>query len=391
LKKVYMDHGAGMPLDSKVFEAMKIYFMETYGNPSSSHSAGNNAKNAMESARDRVARLVAAEKPQEVIFTSGGTESNNLAIRGFAHRNRKKGNHIIITAIEHISVINICKLLQKQGFEVSSIPVDKQGIVDLEKLEEAITNKTILISVMYANGEIGTIQPIREIGKLAQENSIGFHVDAVAAAGKIPINVKDENIDLLSLSSNDMYGPKGVGALYIKKGTKIQPIIQGGGQERGLRSGTENIPGIVGMGKAAEIAKIEMEAEGERLKVLRDKLIKGVLDKIDYSFLNGHLTERLPNNANVRFSYIEGESLILGLDMYGIQVSSGSACTSKTLEPSHVLLAIGLAHEEAHGSLVFTLGKQNSEEDVDYVLEVLPNVVKRLRALSPLTPKEMVR
>jgi cysteine desulfurase len=386
-----MDHGAGMPLDSKVFEAMKPYLMENYGNPSSSHSFGNVARNAMESARGKVARLVAAEKPQEVIFTSGGTESNNLAIKGAAYRNREKGNHIITTAIEHVSVINICKFLQKQGFEVTYVPVDKQGMVDLEKLEEAINDKTVLISVMYANGEIGTIQPISEIGKLAQENKVIFHVDAVAAAGKVPINVKEENIDLLSLSSNDMYGPKGVGALYIKSGTKIQPIIQGGGQERGLRSGTENIPGIVGIGKAAEVAKREMEAEGKRLAALRDKLIKGVLDKIDYSFLNGHPTERLPNNANLRFSYIEGESLILGLDMYGVQVSSGSACTSKTLEPSHVLLAIGLAHEEAHGSLVFTLGKQNSEEDVDYVLEVLPDVVKRLRALSPLTPKEIVR
>jgi cysteine desulfurase len=391
MRKVYMDHGAGMPLDSKIFEAMKPYFMENYGNSSSSHSSGNVARNAMESAREKVARLVAAEKPQEVIFTSGGTESNNLAIKGAAYRNRKKGNHIITTAIEHISVINICKYLQKQGFEVTYVPVDKQGMVDIEKLEEAINDKTVLISVMYANGEIGTIQPIREIGKLAQENEVIFHVDAVAAAGQVPINVKEENIDLLSLSSNDLYGPKGVGALYIKAGTKVQPIIQGGGQERGLRSGTENIPGIVGMGKAAEIAKKEMETEGKRLTALRDKLIKGVLDKIDYSFLNGHPTKRLPGNANLRFSYIEGESLILGLDMYGVQVSSGSACTSKTLEPSHVLLAIGLAHEEAHGSLVFTLGKQNSEEDVDYVLEVLPDVVKRLRALSPLTPKEMVR
>jgi cysteine desulfurase len=391
LRKVYMDHGAGMPLDSKVFEAMKPYFMENYGNPSSSHSSGNVARNAMESARENVARLVAAEKPQEVIFTSGGTESNNLAIKGAAYRNRKKGSHIITTAIEHISVMNICKFLQKQGFEVTYVPVDKQGVVDLEKLEDAINDKTVLISVMYANGEIGTVQPIREIGKLAQENKVIFHVDAVAAAGQVPINVKEENIDLLSLSSNDLYGPKGVGALYIKAGTKVQPIIQGGGQERGLRSGTENIPGIVGMGKAAEVAKKEMEAEGKRLTALRDKLIKGVLDKIDYSFLNGHPTKRLPGNANLRFSYIEGESLILGLDMYGVQVSSGSACTSKTLEPSHVLLAIGLAHEEAHGSLVFTLGKQNSEEDVDYVLEVLPDVVKRLRVLSPLTPKEMVR
>ena len=386
-----MDHGAGMPLDSRVFEAMTPYFLEDYGNPSSSHSFGNSARNAIAASREKVAQLVAAEKPQEVIFTSGGTESNNLAIKGVAYRNREKGNHIITTAIEHISVMNICKFLQKQGFEVSYVPVDKQGVVDLEKLEAAINDRTILISVMYANGEIGTIQPIREIGKVAHENQVIFHVDAVAAAGKVPINVKEENIDLLSISSNDMYGPKGVGALYIKKGTKVQPIIQGGGQERGLRSGTENIPGIVGMGKAAEIAKRKMDAEGKRLMRLRDKLIKGVLDKIDYSFLSGHPTERLPSNANLRFSYIEGESLILGLDMLGVQVSSGSACTSKTLEPSHVLLAIGLAHEEAHGSLVFTMGKQNMEEDVDYVLEVLPDVVKRLRALSPLTPKEIVR
>ncbi len=391
LRKVYMDHGAGMPLDSRVFEAMKPYFMEYYGNPSSSYSSGNIAKEALAASREKVAQLVAAENSREIIFTSVGTESNNLAIKGVAYRNREKGNHIITTAVEHISVINICKFLQKQGFEVTYVPVDKQGVVDLEKVEAAIKDKTILISVMYANGEIGTIQPISEIGKLAQENSIIFHVDAVAAAGKVPINVKEENIGLLSISSNDMYGPKGVGALYIKKGTKTQPIIQGGGQETGLRSGTENVPGIVGMGKAAELAKKEMESEGKRLTGLRDKLITGVLDKIDYSFLNGHPTERLPNNANLRFSYIEGESLILGLDMHGIQVSSGSACTSKTLEPSHVLLAIGLAHEEAHGSLVFTMGKQNMEEDVDYVLEVLPDVVKRLRALSPLTPKEILR
>jgi len=386
-----MDHGAGMPLDSRVFEAMKPYFMEDYGNPSSSHSSGNSARAALEASREKVAQLVAAEKPREIIFTSGGTESNNLAIKGVAYRNREKGNHIITTAIEHISVINICKFLQKQGFEVTYVPVDKQGVVDLEKLKTAINEKTILISVMNANGEIGTIQPISEIGKLAHDHNVVFHVDAVAAAGKVPINVKEENIDLLSISSNDMYGPKGVGALYIKQGTKIQPTIQGGGQENGLRSGTENIPGIVGMGKAAEFAQAEMDAEGKRLTVLRDKLIKGVLDTIDHSFLNGHPTKRLPSNANLRFSYIEGESLILGLDMHGIQVSSGSACTSKTLEPSHVLLAIGLAHEEAHGSLVFTMGKQNSEEDVDYVLEVLPDVVKRLRALSPLTPKEILR
>jgi cysteine desulfurase len=391
LRKVYMDHGAGMPLDVRVLEAMKPYFLEAYGNPSSAHSYGNIAKEALAASREQVARLVAAEKPREVIFTSGGTESNNLAIKGVAFRNREKGNHIITTAIEHMSVMNVCKYLQKQGYEVTYVPVDKQGLVDVEKLKEAITDKTILISVMYANGEIGTIQPIREIGKLAHENSVLFHVDAVAAAGKVPIDVKEENIDLLSISSNDMYGPKGMGALYIKQGTKLVPIDQGGGQENGLRSGTENIPGIVGMGKAAEFAQTEMAAEGKRLTQVRDKLIKDVRDKIDYSFLNGHPTQRLPGNANLRFSYIEGESLILGLDMYGIQVSSGSACTSKTLEPSHVLTAIGLPHEVAHGSLVFTMGKQNSEEDVNYILEVLPDVVNRLRALSPLTPKEILR
>jgi len=386
-----MDHAAGMPLDPRVFEAMKPYFMENYGNPSSSHSFGASARNALMESREKVARLIGAEKSEEVIFTSGGTESNNLAIEGVAYRNKEKGNHIITTTIEHISVVNICKHLQKQGFEITYMPVDKQGMVDPGKLRDEITDKTILTSVMYANGEIGTIQPIREIGKIAHENQIYFHVDAVAAAGKVPINVEEENVDLLSISSNDMYGPRGVGALYVKKGTRIQPVTQGGGQERGLRSGTENIPGIVGMGKAAEIAQEEMVAEGRRLSKLRDKLVKGVLDKIERSYLNGHPTKRLPNNANLRFSYIEGESLILGLDMLGIQVSSGSACTSKTLEPSHVLLAIGLAHEEAHGSLVFTIGKQNSEEDVDYVLGVLPGVVRRLRAMSPLTPKEMLR
>lgn len=386
-----MDYGAGMPLDPRVLKAMKPYFFERYGNPSSSHSFGNWAKEALFASREKVAHMVSAEKPREIIFTSGGTESNNLALKGAALRNRTKGNHIITTAIEHMSVINICKYLQKEGYEVSYIPVNKQGIVDIEKLKEAITDKTILISVMYANGEIGTIQPIREIGKLAREKNLMFHVDAVAAAGKVPINVKEENIDFLSLSSNDMYGPKGVGALYIKQGTKILPMIQGGGQESGLRSGTENIPGIVGMGKAAELAQTEMESEGKRLTELRNKLIDGVLNKIAYSYLNGQPTKRLPGNANLRFSYIEGESLILGLDMYGIQVSSGSACTSKTLEPSHVLTAIGLPHEEAHGSLVFTMGKQNTEEDVNYILQVLPDVVKRLRELSPLTPKEILR
>ena len=361
LKRVYMDNGSGMPLDPRIFEFMKTFFLKNYGNPSSSHSSGNAAKNAIENSRENLARLIEAEKSQEIIFTSGGTESNNLAIKGVAYRNKGKGNHIIISAIEHISIVNICKHLQKQGFEITQIPVDKKGVINFKKLEESIKDTTILVSIIYANGEIGTIQPIKKIGKLVKEKNITYHVDAVAAAGKVPINVKEENIDLLSISSNDMNGPKGVGALYVKKGTKIIPIIQGGGQEFGLRSGTENIPGIVGMGKAAEIAQKEMNSENDRLSKIRDKLIKDILEKIPHSFLNGHPSKRLPNNANLRFSYIEGESLILGLDMNGIQVSSGSACTSKTLEPSHVLLAIGLAHEEAHGSLVFTWANRTSK------------------------------
>jgi len=385
-----MDHTAGMPVDERVLEAMMPYFTQKYGNPSSVHSFGNEARMAIDEARSKVAELIGAEKKEEIVFTSGGTESNNLAIKGVAYRNKDKGNHIITSSIEHMSVINTCKHLSKQGFQVTYLPVDKYGIVDIEALKKEITDKTILVSIMYANGEIGTIEPIKEIAEIAHSKGAFFHVDAVAAAGQIPINVQDENIDLLSLSSNDMYGPRGIGALYIKTGTRILPIIHGGGQERGLRSGTENLPGIVGMGKAAEIAKAEMETEAERLSKLRDAFIKGVLDNILESYLNGHPTKRLPNNVNVRFSYIEGESLILSLDMEGVACSSGSACTSKTLEPSHVLLAIGLKHEEAHGSLLFTLGKQNTEEDVKYVLGLLPNIVKRLRAISPLTPKELV-
>jgi len=390
MRRVYMDHAAGMPVDSRVLEAMLPYFSQQYGNPSSLHSWGNEARKAMEDARAKVIALVGAKRVEEIFFTSGGTESNNIAIKGVAYRNKDRGNHIVTTTIEHMSVMNPCKALVKEGFNVSFVPVDKHGIVEVQSLEKAITDKTVLVSVMYANGEIGTIQPIREIGEMVHRKGVLLHVDAVAAAGQVPINVENENIDLMSISSNDMYGPRGVGALYVKTGTRIQPIIQGGGQERGLRSGTENIPAIVGMGKAAEIAKAEMKTEGERLSRLRDRLIKGLLEKVPSSFLNGHPTQRLPNNANVRFSYIEGESLILSLDMLGVACSSGSACTSKTLEPSHVLLAIGLKHEEAHGSLLFTLGKQNTEEDIDYVVDALPDIVKRLRAISPLTPKELL-
>jgi cysteine desulfurase len=380
-----------MPVDPQVIEAMMPYFTNKFGNPSSLHSSGLEARKALEDSREKVAKLVGAARKEEIIFTSGGTESNNLAIKGVAFRNRERGNHIITSTIEHMSVLNTCKYLAKQGFKVTYIPVDKYGIVDLEKLKSEITDQTILISIMYANGEIGTIQPITEIGEIARQKNIYFHVDAVAAAGQVPINVQKEKIDLLSLSSNDLYGPKGVGALYIRDGTPIEPIIQGGGQERGIRSGTENIPGIVGMGKAAEIAKEELPTVSSRLVKLRSKLIDGILGSIPYSFLNGHPTLRLPNNANIRFSFIEGESLILSLDMEGVATSSGSACTSKTLMPSHVLLAIGLPPEEAHGSLLFTLGKHNTEEEVNHILNIMPSIVKRLRAISPLTPKEILR
>lgn len=390
MRRVYMDHTAGKPVTPEIFEAMMPYFTEKCGNPSSPHSWGNEARKAMEDARAKIVRLIGAKKPEEVFFTSGGTESNNLGIRGTALRNRDRGNHVITTTAEHMSVMNPCKSLMKQGFEVTFVPVDKHGVVDLQALESAITDKTTLVSVAYANGEVGTIQPMQKISEIVHRKGAALHVDAVAACGQVPINVQEENIDLMSISSNDLYGPRGMGALYVKTGTRIEPIIQGGGQERGLRSGTENIAAMVGMGKAAEIADSEMKTEPPRLSQLRDQLIGKALEAVPASFLNGHPTQRLPNNANLRFSYIEGESLILSLDMSSIACSSGSACTSKTLEPSHVLIAIGLKHEEAHGSLLFTLGKQNNEEDVDYVVEALPDIVKRLRAISPLTPKEML-
>jgi len=391
MRRVYMDHAAGKPLDSRVVEAMMPYFVDKYGNPSSPHSWGNEARQAIEDARERIMNLIGAKKPEEIFFTSGGTESNNLAIKGVALRNKDKGNDIITTAIEHMSIINPCKSLIKNGFSVTFLPVDKYGFVNLQTLEKAITDETTLVSVAYGNGEIGTIQPIQKIAETVHRKGAMLHVDAVSACGQVPVNVQAENIDLMTISSNDMYGPRGMGALYVKTGTRIEPTVQGGGQERGLRSGTENVAAIVGFGKAAEIARAEMKTEGERLVRLRDRLIEGTLGNVTASFLNGHHTQRLPDNVNVRFSYVEGESLILSLDMLGVACSSGSACTSKTLEPSHVLLSIGLKHEEAHGSLLFTLGRQNTEEDVDYVVKALPDIVKRLRAISPLTPKEMLQ
>jgi len=389
-KRIYMDHTAGRPVDPHVIEAMLPYMKSLYGNPSSVHSFGQEARQALEEARTKVAELINAERKESVIFTSGATESNNMAIKGVALRNKDRGKHIITSNIEHMSVLNPCKFLMTRGFKVTFLPVDQYGFVDIKSLEEELTNETILVSIMYANGEIGTIQPIKEISQMVHRNNAYLHVDAAAANGQVPIDVQNEGIDLLTISSNDMYGPKGVGALYIKKSTRLEPLIHGGGQERGLRSGTENLHGIVGFGKAAEIAKEEMSTESERLKKLRDKLIKGLLDPIPHSFLNGHPTKRLPNNAAVRYSFIEGESILLDLDMKGVAASSGSACTAKTLEPSHVLRAIGLKHEEAHGSLLFTLGRRNTEEEVDYVIRIMPDIVKRLREMSPLTPKGLV-
>lgn len=389
MRRIYLDHMSGMPIDKRVLDVMRPYFDTHYGNPSSPHGFGNEARQAIDEARSKVATLVGAET-KEVLFTSGGTESNNLAIKGVAYRNKNKGSHIITSSIEHMSVINPCKDLSKQGFHVTYLPVDHYGTVDIEALKDAVTDKTILVSIMYANNEIGTIEPISEISEVVHDKGGLLHVDAVAAAGQIRIEVQEDNIDLLTLSSNDLYGPRGVGALYVKTGTRIQPITQGGGQERGIRSGTENVAGIVGMGAAAELAKSEIPMEATRLTRLRNRFIQELLESIPKSYLNGHPTKRLPNNVNVRFSYIEGESLLLSLDMEGVAASSGSACTSKTLEPSHVLLATGLKHEEAHGSLLFTLGRQNTDEDVTHVVELLPGIVKRLRAISPLTPKELI-
>lgn len=390
-RRVNMDYSAGKPVDQRVAEEMLPYMTSHYGNPSSLHSIGQEAKNALEEARAKVAQLINAEKKESVIFTSGATESNNLAIKGVAYRYMDHGTRIITSSVEHMSVVNPCKFLTTKGFQAVFLPVDKDGVVNLEALEKELDEKTTLVTIVYANGEIGTIEPIREISRIVHGKKAYLHVDATAANGQVPIDVKTDSIDLLSMSSNDMYGPKGVGALYIKEGIRVEPLLHGGGQERGLRSGTENTPGIVGFGKAAEIARIEMQSESERLVKLRDRMIKGLLDPIPYSFLNGHPTRRLPNNVSVRYNFIEGESMLLSLDMNGVAASSGSACTSKTLEPSHVLLATGLKHEEAHGSLMFSLGKSNTEEEADYVIGLMPGIVKRLREMSPLTPKELNR
>jgi cysteine desulfurase len=388
---IYLDYQAAKPVDERVVKKMLPYFNNNFANPSSLHKPGDIATDALKKSREKVAEFINAPNSSNVIFTSGATESNNLALIGTALKNKRKGNHIIISEIEHISIRNIAKYLEGKGFEISRIPVDQYGVIKFEKLKQQIKDDTILISISTASNEVGSIQPIKAISQIASQNHILFHTDAVASESSIPIDVQKIPIDLMTLSSNDIYGPRGIGALYLKKGVRINPIMIGGGQERGMRSGSEDIPSIVGFAKAAEIMKKEIISETTRLERLRDKLIKGVLDIIPKSYLNGHPINRLPNNAHFRFDYIEGESLILGLKDKNIAAATGSACTSKTLEPSHTLIAMGLLHEEAHGSLLLSLGRYTKEAEIEKVLEDLPDVVKRLRLLSPLTPPNLLK
>jgi cysteine desulfurase len=386
LKKVYLDYGSTTPVDKEVLDEMLPYFVKHYGNASSIHSYGKEAFDALEKAREKVAGIIDCND-DEIIFTSGGTESDNLAIKGVAYINKDKrktkGNHIITSAVEHPAVLETCRHLEKQGFNVKYLPVDKHGIVNPKDLEDAISENTFIVTIMYANNEIGTIEPIEELGKITKKHDVLFHTDAVQALTKVPINLKKLNIDLLSVSAHKIYGPKGVGALYVKKGVKLEPIAHGGGHEKGMRSSTHNTPGIVGLGKACEIGKKRMKQDTTYMKFLRDLLIKNVLE-IEESYLNGHPEKRLANNAHFRFTAVEGESLNLMLDNKGIAASTGSACASKKLQASHVLLAIGLKPEDAHGSIRLTLGKYTAKEEIEYVSDALPGIVKNLRKMSPL-------
>jgi len=384
MKRIYLDHAATTSVHPEVLKATLPYFSDCFGNASTLYSYGQEAKEAMEEARSQIASLINTKSPREIVFTSGGTESDNFAICGVAWANQKKGNHIITSSIEHHAVLNTCKFLEKMGFKVTYLPVDGNGLVDSQDVKKAITDKTILISIMHANNEVGTVEPIADIGKIAKEKEIYFHTDAVQSLGYIPVNVDELQVNLLSASAHKLYGPKGVGMLYIRKGTKIEPLLHGGDQENRRRASTENVAGIVGFGKACELAGQDMEGEGRRLSFLRDKLIQGIVEKIEFSQLNGHPTRRLPGNVNVSVKYVEGESMLLKLDGKGICASSGSACTSSILEASHVLTAMGVPPDVAHSSLRFTLGRENTEEDVDYVVEVLPDIVKGLRLMSPL-------
>ncbi len=383
METIYLDHNATTKVREEVLQAMLPYFRENFANPSSLHCLGVAARKAVEESRSKVATLLGADS-SEIIFTSGGTESNNLAIRGVAYKLKDKGNHIITSKIEHLAVLSPCEQLQKEGFKVSFISVDEDGVVDLEELKRTITDKTTLITIMHANNETGTTEPIEEIARLTKERGVLFHTDAVQSFGKLPIDVRKIEADLLSISGHKIYGPKGVGALYIKKGAKLEPLIRGGHHEKNLRAGTENVPGIVGLGEVARVAGIEMEQVSKRLMSLRDRLHNGIIKSIDSVKLNGHPTLRLPNTLNISFKFIEGESIILNLDAKGVAVSSGSACTSGSLEPSHVLMAMGVDPATAQGSIRFSLGRENTEEEIDCVLEILPEIVQRLRKMSPL-------
>ncbi|MCL5292496.1 MAG: cysteine desulfurase NifS [Actinobacteria bacterium] len=383
MKTIYLDHAATTPTDREVVAAMTPYFTDKFGNPSTLYGVGREAKAAIEEAREKVASLLGAD-PGEVFFTSGGTESDNQALVGIVYANEKKGNHLITCAIEHHAVLDTAEFLKRRGFEATILPVDKYGMVDPEDVRRAINGKTVLVSIMHANNEVGTVQPVAEIGKIAREAGVAFHTDAVQTFGHLPIDVNAMKIDLLSISGHKLYGPKGVGAIYIRKGTRIIPFMHGGGQESRRRAGTHNVPGIVGLGKAAEIAAVEMGSEEAHLSILRDELIASILERVEDVRLNGHPTERLPNNINVCIEGAEGEAMLLSLDMEGICVSSGSACTSGTLNPSHVLLAMGIPAEIAHGSLRVTLGRSTTKKEIDYLLEVLPPIVERLRKMSPL-------
>jgi cysteine desulfurase len=383
MKRVYMDHNATTPVHPEVLDTMLPYYKEKYGNASSVHSFGREARAAMEEARERLAEFIRAE-PREVIFTSGGTESDNFAIEGAAFENSKKGKHIITSAIEHHAVLNTCKHLETHGFEVTYLGVDRYGVIDLDELKKALRDDTILITIMHANNEIGTIEPLGEISRISKENGIILHTDAAQTLGKIPVNIDELGIDLMSLSAHKLYGPKGVGALYVRRGTKVEPLVRGGHHEHNRRAGTENVPGIVGFGKAIEIAAADMKEEGRRLWNLTEKLRSGLQERIDYVYSNSHPTERLPATMNLSFDFLEGESIVLNLDMKGVAVSTGSACTSGTLEPSHVLMALGLQAATAQGAIRFSLGRGNTEADINCLLEEMPPIIERLRAMSPL-------
>jgi cysteine desulfurase len=381
-RRIYLDYAATTPVDPRVIRAMKPFFSDIFGNTMSLHSFGQEAKAAVEESREMVAGLINA-KSTEIIFTGSATESDNLALKGVAFANKKKGKHIIVSKIEHPAVLETAKWLENQGFKITRLPVNKYGLININQLKKEIKKDTILVSIIHASNEIGTIQPIKEIGAVCNQKGIYFNTDAVQSFGKIPIDVNKMNIDLLTASSHKMYGPKGVALLFVRDGVKISPVLHGGGQEKGLRSSTANVAAIVGFAKACEICKKEMKKEGKRLTKLRDKLIKGILKEIDNSHLTGHPKKRLPNNASFWFSFVEGESMVIQLDLSGIAASTGSACSSKKLEPSHVLLSIDLEPHEAHGSLRLSLGRWTKEKDINYVLKALPRVIKKLREISP--------